>query len=74
MTDDELHGLYRDVDAFLVKERTETLRVRAAQHANVERVSAVEARKVKQLFARGRISGGVCTTCGRPELHAHQVS
>lgn len=74
MKDDELHSLYADVDAFLVKERAETLRVRAAQHANVEPVSAGEARKVKQLFAAGRISGGVCTICGDPRLHAHEVS
>lgn len=73
MTDDELHSLYADVDVFLTKERAETLRVRAAQHANVEPVSAQEARKVKQLFARGRISGGICTTCGDPKLHAHGI-
>lgn len=58
MTDDELHGLYRDVDTFLLKERS--------PDANVEPVSAEEQRQVTRVLAGGR-----CNQCGRLEYHLH---
>ena len=64
MTDEERNGLYRDIDGFLHAQR---------EHANVEPVSAEEQRQAKQLFARGRFSGGICVQCGEARLHGHGI-
>ena len=61
MTDDELHGPYRDVDAFLVRERS--------PDANVEPVSQAEAHGVRRMLAVGR--SGYCNVCGERTLHLH---
>lgn len=58
MTDDELHSVFHDVGAFLLKERT--------PDANVEPVSAEEQHQVTRVFAGGR-----CNQCGRLDLHLH---
>ena len=73
MTDPELQSLFHDVTDYMRTERAETLRVREAQHANVEPVSAAEANAARRLLARGRFSGGICVKCGERRLHAHGI-
>lgn len=58
MTDAELQGLYRDVNAFLV-----------SPHANVEPVSPQEAQWARRMLAVGR--SGRCNQCGSTKPHAH---
>lgn len=62
MTSDmgELGLVFRSIEDYLREQRAETLRTRQAQHAGM-----------RQMFASGRIAGGVCDICGDRKLHAH---